>query len=334
MSPVVVTSIPFEGRAAAAAADAAAAAQLALDDAGRPAQQRVVHADPESFGRDPASIARAAAADADVVVYLGDWRSAMTLSTLPILEAAGLPQVSFSNTFRGLAGASFFNVMPNDEALAEDLVAWMLELGVERLYLTEADGDYGLDMRLLVHRAWARAGRRVMGAAGFGNAPVLVDDLPDIDAAFLGAAARPGAVAALRELHTKAPDALLFGMDGLVDDSLVAALPDAVQALLRLGSAALRGERLPHAGRHVNARLAQQLGHAPDPHAVYAYEAMALIVDALTAAGPNRAGITAFLRALEARDSILGRYRFDTVGATTLARGGRLLWDGERLAAA
>jgi ABC-type branched-subunit amino acid transport system substrate-binding protein len=153
-----------------------------------------------------------------------------------------------------------------------------------------------------------------MGAAGFGNAPVLVDELPDIDAAFLGAAARPGAVAALRELHAKAPDTLLFGMDGLIDNRFVAALPATVRAQLRLGSAALRGGRVPEAGRHVNARLAERIGRTPDPHAVYAYEAMAVIVAALGAASPSRAGITAFLRALETRDSILGRSRFEPSG--------------------
>lgn len=331
MRPVVVTSVPLTGPIAAAGADAAAAAQLALDDAGAPAEHRIVDSRPEEGAPQTLELVRAVAGDPAVVAYLGDWHSRWSLTSLPVLEVAGLAQISFTNTSSGLAGASFFNVMPNDDALAADLVSWMIELGVERPFLLNWDERYGLDMRLLVHRCWAATGRRIAGAAGFAQGPEPPGALGDADAVFFGAAAEPAAAAALEQVHARAPAALLFGLDGLNHAGFAAALPGAVRGRLRIGSAALRGERLPAPGRAVLARLAASLGHEPDPHAVYAYEAMALALDALAAAGPDRAGIVRQLKRTRGRESVLGRYDLDAHGATTVGRGGRLVADGARL---
>jgi branched-chain amino acid transport system substrate-binding protein len=331
VTPAIVTSVPLSGAVAGAGSDAAAAAQLALDDAGAPAEHRVLDAGPGLEGRHVAANARAALADDGVVAYLGDFHSISSLLSLPILEAGGLPQVSFANTFRGLAGTSYFNVMPDDEALAADLAGWMLELGVEDLYLLSVGEGYGLDMRLLVHRAWAAAGRRVAGASRLDDVADLPGDLERPHAVFLGAVAEPGAAAVLRDVNRRAPEALLFGMDGLAVDGFVGTLPGPVRSRLRIGSAALRGERLPAPGREVRTRLRAALGHEPDAHAIYAYEAMSLVLGALAAAGPDREAITRTLRAPRDRDSVLGRYSFTALGATTLGAGGRLVAAGSRL---
>jgi hypothetical protein len=75
-----------------------------------------------------------------------------------------------------------------------------------------------------------------------------------------------------------APDALLFGMEGLLSDELAASLPGEVAGRLRVTAGPAYAERLPAAGRAVAERLRERRGHEPDAHAVYAYEA----------AGPQR----------------------------------------------
>jgi branched-chain amino acid transport system substrate-binding protein len=73
----------------------------------------------------------------------------------------------------------------------------------------------------------------------------------------------------------------------------------------------------------------------PDPYAIYGYEAMQLALDAVDAAGDDRAAVVGWLFAVRDRNCVLGRYSIDRYGDTTLkgygvhriSRGG-LYWAG------
>ena len=80
-------------------------------------------------------------------------------------------------------------------------------------------------------------------------------------------------MALLSSLHERAPEAQLFGMEGLLSDELADELPAEVAARLFVTAGPAYGDQLPPAGREVVERLGERLGHGPDPHAVYAYEA-------------------------------------------------------------
>jgi branched-chain amino acid transport system substrate-binding protein len=305
----IVVSVPLEGPTGEAGADAAEGVLLAVEDAGSPVQVLVEDAGPGPCGRNVPVNAERAAANADVVAYLGEFHSAATEMALPVLEAAGVPHVSFSNTFRRLVGRSFVNVMPTDELQAAALVAWMAESGARRPFLADDGEDYGADMRWLVHRALAASG-----------APTA----EEADAVFIGGAIDDRTVALLSSLHERAPEAQLFGMEGLLSDELAAELPAEVAARLFVTAGPAYGDQLPPAGREVVERLRERLGHLPDPHAVYAYEAASLVLDALDRVGGDRAALTAAMRGTRDRDSVLGRYSMDEHGATTLRTIGRL----------
>jgi nucleotide-binding universal stress UspA family protein len=128
----------------------------------------------------------------------------------------------------------------------------------------------------------------------------------------------------LAGLHAVAPDALLFGMEGLLSDELAASLPAEVAGRLRVTAGPAHAEQLPAAGRAVTERLRERLGHQPDAHAVYAHEAASLVLGAHARVGEDRAALVAELRATCDRDSVVGFYSIDRHGATTLATGGRL----------
>jgi branched-chain amino acid transport system substrate-binding protein len=311
----IVVSVPLEGPTGQAGADAAEAVLLAVEDAGSPVHVMVEDAGPGPCGRNVPANAERAAANAEVVAYLGEFHSAATEVALPVLEAAGLPHVSFSNTYRRLAGASFVNVMPNDELQAEALVAWMGECGVSRPFLADDGEEYGADMRFLVHRALD------------GNAAA---DAEHADAVFFGCAIDERTVSLVAGLHTLAPEAPLFGMEGLLSDELAEELPVAVAARLHVMAGPACGEQLPPAGRALHARLRDRLEHAPDPHAVYAYEAASLVLDAFDRVGGDRAALTAAMRETRDRDGVVGSYSIDERGWTTLRTAGRLRIENAR----
>jgi branched-chain amino acid transport system substrate-binding protein len=319
--PALALSVPLSGPTGRAGADAAEAVRLALEDGGGGLELVVLDAGPGICGPNVPVNAERATSDDSVIAFLGEFHSAATELSLPVLEAAGVPHVSFSNTFRRLVGRSFVNVMPSDELQAAALVAWMSESGVSRPFLVDDGEDYGADMRWLVHRALAASGLGVAGAIRMNGGPQEVVPAGGI---FLGAAVDERTTSMLAELHRRAPDALLFGMEGLLDDGFAAALPAEVAMKLHVTAGPACATQLPQAGQDLTARLRERVGHEPDAHAVYAYEAASLVLDANGRAGDDRAALVAELRATRDRESVIGRYGIDEHGATTLATAGRL----------
>jgi branched-chain amino acid transport system substrate-binding protein len=206
--------------------------------------------------------------------------------------------------------------------------------------LADDGEDYGADMRWLVHRALSASGGSVAGAAR------LDDGLPGgsgldakaspaaalgrADAVFLGAAIDDRSAALLAALHERAPHAPLFAMEGLLDDGFAASLPAEVAERLRVTAGPAYGSQLPPAGRAVTERLRERLGDEPDAHAVYAYEAASLVLDAHARVGDDRTALLSELRATRDRESVVGRYSIDEHGATTLATAGRLRVENDR----
>lgn len=149
-------------------------------------------------------------------------------------------------------------------------------------------------------------------------------DAEHADSVFIGAAVDERTPSLLAGLHELAPDALLFGMEGLLSDELAESVPRDVSERLRVTAGPAYAEQLPAAGRAVVERLRERVGHGPDAHAVYAYEAASLVLEAHARVGGDRAALLAELRATRERDSVVGRYGIDRHGATTLGAAGRL----------
>jgi branched-chain amino acid transport system substrate-binding protein len=309
--PALALSVPLSGPTGRAGADAAEAVRLAVEDAGSALEPVVLDAGPGICGPGVPVNAERVVSDGSVVAYLGEFHSAATELSLPTLEAGGVPHVSFSNTSRRLVGRSFVNVMPNDELQAAAVVGWMSESGAARPFLADDGEHYGADMRWLVHRALAASGGAVAG-------------LGDADAVFLGAAIDDRSAELLVALHERAPDVPLFAMEGLLDDGFAESLPAVVAERLRVTAGPAYASRLPAAGQAVAERLRERLGHEPDAHAVYAYEAASLVLDAHARVGDDRAALVEELRATRDRDSVVGPYGIDEHGATTLRAAGRL----------
>jgi branched-chain amino acid transport system substrate-binding protein len=104
-------------------------------------------------------------------------------------------------------------------------------------------------------------------------------------------------------------------------------------AALALG---LPDARAAGAGRAFFERFRARTGRAPHAYAIFGYEAMAVVLDAIDrAADPaSRAAVVDAFFATRDRDSPLGRYSIDAFGDTTLATCGgyrvadqRIVWD-------
>ena len=241
--------------------------------------------------------AERAAADAPALAYLGDARSADVLQSAPVLGAAGLLAVAPVATYAGLAGPTLVRLMPHDGVGARAIAAWLREQGVRELVIVhDHDEGYGVPVGAMCAEAARACGLGVRAR------PIADDGSEDADGAqallYVGVAGS-GVVALWQELHARDPRLWLLGSDGIAVDWLARELS-------------------PSAAARTRFFVAQRA-----PWGFYGYEAMALILDALTDAD-DRASVVARARATRDRESVIGRYSIDPDGLTSTTAYGRL----------
>jgi branched-chain amino acid transport system substrate-binding protein len=81
----------------------------------------------------------------------------------------------------------------------------------------------------------------------------------------------------------------------------------------------------PSSAQRLFARYEAQFGEAGGPYALYGYEAMSVVLQAIRDAGPRgdeRQAVIDRFFAIHDRDSVLGRYSIDADGDSTLTRYG------------
>jgi branched-chain amino acid transport system substrate-binding protein len=311
----VYASLPLSGPSGPPAREVLRGAELELERR-VPADVELVVLDSAGEDRDAQAVANArrAAADPDALAYLGDFHSSQVFATSPVLGAAGLLQVAPVATFADLGGATLVRLTPHDGVGARAIAEWLAEQGARKLLVVhDHDGGYGVPVaEMCVEAARARGlhtrSRPVWDAGETAAGDIESDD----DAIAYVGVAGSGAIQLWRDLHAAAPRAWLVGSEGVAANWLAEALDPAAAERTRFFVA-------PRA-----------------PFGFYGYEAMALILDAIAAAGPDRAGVVRAARATRDRDSVLGRYSLDADGHTTnpaygrlAAVGGELVWDRE-----
>jgi branched-chain amino acid transport system substrate-binding protein len=358
----VYVSAPFAGSSASDARAVVGGVQIALDAAHhhegryRIALRVLDDATAKSGGWDPGQTsanARRAAADPSTIGYIGEIDSGASAVSIPLLNGAGIPQISPTSTAVGLttggAGAfpgepekyyptqrrTFIRLAPDDAVQAAVQRQAQIEAGCRRTAVLE-DGDIdGRDAALTFAALARRSSLRVIGPEPFAAAD---------DRAAAASAARSGAdcvlVAGLDDhaaarlserIAAAAPGTMLFGWSGLAApayvDPAAGGIPGWLAPQLVLTDPGLGTSGQPPAERRFALAYARRYG-PPPPAAVYGYEAMSLLLDAIrrvTGFGRGEAGRAAVLAALlhtRDRHSALGTYSVERDGDTTLHRYG------------
>ena len=296
----VYVSVPLTGGQARAGRDVLRGAELALERGGD--VELVVH---DGFGEDrdalAMNIAQSAADDREALAYLGDFHSSQVESTAPILGAAGLLQVAPVATYAELSGDTLVRIMPHDGVGARAIASWLAGVGVRELLVVHDYGDqYGEPVGAMCVAAARDRGLSVRVRPVWDHEEAPADDLGAAEAVLYVGVAGSGAVGLWQELHAARPELWLLGSEGVAAAWMARALE-------------------PSAAERTRFFVANRA-----PLAFYGYEAMALILDAIAAAGDDRAAVTRAARATHDRDSIIGRYSIDGDGHTTSAAYGRL----------
>jgi branched-chain amino acid transport system substrate-binding protein len=346
----VYASMPHQGPSARMADAVAVGARLALADAGGSAggkRIRLVELDssrPEGETWDPSVVrenAQRAADDPTAIAYIGELDEGGSAISVPVTNNAGVLQVSpldgLTTLTREQPGAppgtgparyypsgqrTFLRLVPTDAAQASALVAWARERGARRLAVVQDEEVFG---RVLAQQVVAAAERARLPVTDL--AEPHEDPATFVDFATKLAATRPDAI-----VYTGVGDAraglLLAALERAIPRARVfgsSALATAVPAPAGLPVVELLSPVLPASVYGPPARRVLKAAPRGGGEALYGYEAMRVVLDAMAAAGTRAGDRQAVARAAlapRARSSVIGAYRVLPGGDVSPARFG------------
>ena len=340
-------------------ADQIRAEQLAVEDvgarAGRYRIKVVVHDEARGTDRtDPERVRRnaeEAARDPDAIAYVGDANSSSTMISAPILNRAGLLQVSPDSTYVGLTrseGAApgepekyrptgrktFARVIPADHVQARAAVGYALHLGVRRLGVVADDSVYGRGLARLVLSAASDMAVETIDGTGQGDVAAQAQwvTAEGADAVYFGACVPPGDMLALADAQGDVKT-LTGDCYASINSFLPRPFPQLDGRFFVTGPGG--GLDQTPAGRRWVERWRDVVGTVPDDSLMFFYETMSAVLAAIEragVAGDDRAAVVDEFFATRDRDSLVGRYSIDPHGDSTLRSYGGFAWRGGRLA--
>ena len=242
------------------------------------------------------------------------------------------------------AGRTFARVVPNDVVQAAALALYMHQEGVRKLAILTDDDTNGLPLAATMEAAAKAQGITVVPSEDAIDAHKMNQSKPvrtlldsGADAVFFVGSTRPGVVALWRAIAAAAPTLKIYAPNSVVDAPFIAAIGSA-GAQTRVTRPALALSDYPPAASRFVTDYTHAYGAAPLPEALYGYEAMRAVLDAIdrgeAAAGTvplTRPDVARAFLHTQATGTVLGDYDITPSGDTTLRRFGAYRVVGRQL---
>jgi branched-chain amino acid transport system substrate-binding protein len=351
----IYSSLPLHGAAGALSAQMVNGEKLALADSGgevgrfRISYYSLDDSSPVSGRWEPgltATNAKLAAQDNDAIAYLGDYDSGATAVSLPLINGAGILQVSPGSPYVGLTSSldagqdeparfypsgrfTFGRLLPGDAVEAAAQVALMRAAGIRRIYALSSEDPFYISLSQLVVGDAEHAGISIVGSdrVALGGTGEFTSEAQKVTASGAQAVvfsgpAEPGTISLWRALHQAGGGLRLIGSHDLANDAFTSQIGPAARATL-LTTPWLPPSLYPPTGQAVLRRYAARFHEPADAYAVAGYEAMAVTLQAIREAGRHgnsREAVIDRFFATKDRASVLGRYSVQPNGDTTLTR--------------
>jgi branched-chain amino acid transport system substrate-binding protein len=364
----IYSSLPLQGDSRAQSESVVNGEKLALEEAGgqvgkfkityKSLDDATAAAGKWEPGQTSAN-ARKAAQDPSTIAYLGEFNSGASAISIPILNEAGVLQISPSNTAVGLTRAegaapgepdkyypsgkrTYGRVVPADHIQAAAQVAYQKDEGCTKLYILNDKEVYGKGLADQVEKSAKAQSLQVMGNDGIdtkaANFRTLATKIKSTgaDCMFFGGITANKGVQVFTDVHAANPDMKLFGPDGVAEESFFSKISPSVARNTFITNPTLDPKLYPPSGQEFFKNYKQKYGKDPEAYAIYGYEAMKVALLAIQNAGDKgndkQAVIDAFFK-IKDRDSVLGKYSIDENGDTTLSdygadvvKGGKLVF--------
>lgn len=293
--------------------------------------------------------ARKAAQDSSTIAYIGEFNSGATAISLPILNRAGILQVSPANTYVGLtqsAGAApgepqkyyptgkrtYARVVPADTVQAAAIATIMKTDGCSKPYILNDKEVYGAGLASNTVAALKKQGITPLGNDGWdpkaANYRSVAAKLAGkgVDCVFLSGIVDNNGVQLTKDIAAGIPSAKIYAPDGFCESGWVdpksGGVPVSLDSRLQCTVATLSPNNYPPAGKRFFQQYKATYGSSNlNPYAIYGYAAMSLVLDAIKRAGAqgnNRADVIKQVFATKNLPSVLGTYSITPTGDTTI----------------
>jgi len=296
--------------------------------------------------------ARKAAGDKTTIGYIGEFNSGASAISIPILNRATIPQISPANTAVGLTtsgpGATpgepqkyyptgkrtYARIVPRDTVQAAAQVTLQKQLGCTKVYILNDQEVYGAGLAANAVAALKAQNLTVAGNSPYDPKAANYRSLAakaagtGADCVFISAITENNAVQLTKDMAAALPKAKIFGPDGVAEstytDPAKGGIPASLDSRVFVTVATLAPDKYPPAGKAFFARYDRTYSTtSPEPYAIYGYETMSLMLDAIkraTAGGvsADRSKVLAAIFATRNRHSVLGTYSINPNGDTTL----------------
>lgn len=286
--------------------------------------------------------ARSAIRDRTTVAYIGELDSGASALSIPILNEAGVLQVSPTSGYSGLTRKgvvqgepdkyypsgrrTFGRVTPSDYVQAQTQVKYQQAQGCQSVFLLNDEDAYGTGLSrdietLLESEGLTLAGTEIFNRDALDYADVaktVVAETPDC--VFFGGDDVESAVRMWRALHHADPSIRIFGPDALVTTDFTARTGAAAGSTF-LTSPQLERSDYPPQAAQVLRRYRQRYDEVPDLNALYGYATMDAVLNAVAqakgGASRQRGTIESFFDLDQ--ESVLGRFSIDDNGDSSLS---------------
>lgn len=289
--------------------------------------------------------AKAVAQDPTTIAYIGDYNSGATAISLPLINGAGILQVSPASPYIGLTSSldagqdeperfyptgkrTFGRIAPSDSVQAAAQVSALRALGVKRVYVLADQDPFDSPLAAILLSDAQADGIEVLGpdTVTIGPGANFTGEVAKIaesgaQAVFVSATATAQAAQLFRELHSAAPKMSLLASSAMLNPVFTASLGSA-EAVSTVGSPVLPAHMYPASAQRVFDQYQQRFGEAAGPYALYGYESMSAVLAAIRAAGKrgdDRQSVIERLLSLHDRRSVLGTYSMSSGGEATLS---------------
>jgi branched-chain amino acid transport system substrate-binding protein len=350
----VYSSLPLQGASKAQTEAMVQGMELAIKQADNKAGDTEVNytslddSTAQAGNWDPAQVAanaRKVAQDKDAVAYLGEFNSGASAISIPILNQAGIGQVSPANTYPGLTtdepgtekgepdkyyptgNRTYARIVPRDKIQAAALLTQMQKDGCTSIAIANDKEVYGAGLARIVVLDAENAGVKVKNTGvqkDAANYRSYADSLKEAgtDCFLFSGVTANGAVQIYKDVGAALPDAKLYGPDGVCESGFTNpdqnGIPAELAPRFKCTVATLAIEDTPGGAQFLKDFESEYGTAKPDPYAIYGYEAMQLALDTIEAGGTTKEAFVEQLFKTKDRQSVLGTYSFDENGDTTL----------------
>jgi branched-chain amino acid transport system substrate-binding protein len=296
--------------------------------------------------------ARKAATDTKAVLYIGEFNSGCSKVTIPILNQAGVPQISPANTYVGLTTndpgsapgepqkyyptgkRTFLRIVPRDSIQAEAGDIAMKAAGCSRVAVANDKTAYGAGLATQVQLHAKENGLTVTGDTALDptspNFRAYASSVKGQGVNCVYTGFNPtGEVELVKDINAAIPTAKMFGGDGICSSAVTnpakGGFPKSIAPLFFCTQPALDLKAYPGGASFLAAYKAKYGVANPEPYSIYGYEAMKLglaTIAGLGSKGNSKSAVLAALFATKNYKGVTGTFGFDANGDITLKQFG------------